>query len=457
MAVVSIENRENNQKKIDSILQHLKKDITPDQKLLVNVDKIVNQINVCLKKNKINAECVKGGSIAKDTYLKNDHDVDLFVRFNLEYADKDISLILEKALNMLSVKLQKIHGSRDYFQFKKHGLNFEIIPVLKIHASNYRDARNVTDLSPEHVFWVKKFTDRHPELRNEIRVTKQFCKANMVYGAESYINGFSGHIVDILVIYFGSFLNLVNKFSELKDFSQKNPVIIDIEHHLKDPLKELNQSKITPLIIVDPIQADRNAAAALSLEKLSLFVTACKDFLKSPSEDFFVIKKFDLIKSIKASLASLAELKKGNKKRFVTIILTVKTLDGSKDIVGTKVLKAYEDILKHCELNGFAILRSGWDFDFGKRSAVMFLIFSDDKLTEYTEHAGPPVSASQDYQNFKKKHSEHETYIKNDRIYAMIPRQYLSPLDYIKILLTKDFIKNKVKSVKIAKLARNKT
>ena len=72
-------------------LEKVKDEIKPDN----SVDKLANdfikKINDSLKKNKLKAICVKGGSTAKGTYLKNDHDIDLFVIFNHDYKGKDIS------------------------------------------------------------------------------------------------------------------------------------------------------------------------------------------------------------------------------------------------------------------------------------------------------------------------------------------------------------------------------
>jgi len=52
-------------------------------------------------------------------------------------------------------------------------------------------------------------------------------------------------------------------------------------------LKNLNQSKVQgPLIVVDPIDQDRNASSGISSEKFHQFIGVARDFLKSPSEDF---------------------------------------------------------------------------------------------------------------------------------------------------------------------------
>ena len=56
--------------------------IKPKIKDTKTVTTVVKNINKALKLNEIKAECVIGGSFAKDTNLDKDFDVDLFVRFD---------------------------------------------------------------------------------------------------------------------------------------------------------------------------------------------------------------------------------------------------------------------------------------------------------------------------------------------------------------------------------------
>ena len=99
-----------------------------------------------------------GGSYAKGTWLSGNNEADIFARFNYEkYNNKDISKELEKLLITRKINFKIVHGSRDYFHFIKKDILFEIIPVLDI--KDYKKARNVTDVSPLHVNYVKKNTN----------------------------------------------------------------------------------------------------------------------------------------------------------------------------------------------------------------------------------------------------------------------------------------------------------
>ena len=158
--------------KVDEILGKALKRIKPtDKGKAKEVKDFLVRLNTELKKRKIKAKATVGGSMAKDTYLKDDHDCDIFVRFDYSFKDKDISKELATVLKIW--KPDTVHGSRDYYHIKNE-LNYEIVPVLDI--KNPKDAVNVTDMSPLHVDWVKK----HPGMNDEIRLAKQFCKANQV-------------------------------------------------------------------------------------------------------------------------------------------------------------------------------------------------------------------------------------------------------------------------------------
>ncbi|ENO12023.1 tRNA nucleotidyltransferase (CCA-adding enzyme) [Thermoplasmatales archaeon SCGC AB-539-C06] len=321
------------------LLNDVLKEIKPKKQ---EEKEVKSKIEIFLKivnKNLKDAKAILGGSGAKATWLTKSHDADIFVQFDYnKYKDKSnqISDILEKHLKKKFKKIDRLHGSRDYFQIKQKGFTFEIIPILKI--KNAKDAINITDVSPLHADWVKK----HKKYSDEIRLTKKFCKSQKIYGAESYIKGFSGYICEILTIYYKGFLNLIKAASKWKD-----KTIIDIEKYYKnskDILDSLNLSKIhSPLVIIDPVQKDRNAAAAVGKEKYEKFIYACKELLKRPAIEFFKIKEI-----------SIEDLKKRAKKDKL-ILIEIVALKGKEDVVGSKLLKSLEFIDKELNQNDFKV------------------------------------------------------------------------------------------------------
>lgn len=412
--------------------QILKQHKTPDaeaKRLMAKVDGVISKINSGLKQNKIKADVVLGGSAAKGTFLKGDFDVDVFVRFDSKYKKENLSLLLEKAIKKL--KPEKVHGSRDYFHLEDNKLQFEIIPVLKIKKAE--QAENVTDMSPFHVKWVEKHLNK--KLKDEILLAKLFCKARRVYGAESYIQGFSGHVLDILVINYGSFEKLLKA-------AVAWPIkkVIDVEKHYKNEkevIKKLNISKlVSPLIIVDPVDRNRNAAAALSLRNYKRFRKAAALFIKNPCEKFFVKEKI-----------TPAKLKK-RANGFDVFIFNVKALKGKEDVIGSKIMKAFNYMKKQIELNDFNILEADWIFD-KKENALLWFILKKETLSEKKEHMGPPIKAKSAVKAFKTKHKK--AYERKNRLWAKVKRKFRKSKDCIKYLAKTDYVEEKVKSIKIYK------
>ncbi len=401
--------------------------LKPNEKaVLKEVDSFLAKLNSGLKMHKLNAEAATGGSIAKGTFLKGDHDVDLFVKFSREYPSDKLADYLEKALDKF--KFNRVHGSRDYFQIKSKNLMFEIIPVYNISFSH--EIVNITDASPLHVKWVKFQFGKKEGLADQIRLAKAFCKAQGVYGAESYVKGFSGHVLDILVIYYGGFMELLNNAVKW------NPKqVIDFYNTYKGrAIEMLNPSKTdSPLVLVDPVQSNRNAAASLSNENFYIFIEKAEEFLKNPSAKFFERKKF-----------SLAEIKKrANAKQL--ILLNVQALEGKEDIVGSKLLKAYSYIRNQLVINNFKLHDSGWNWD-KKKKAVFWYITDKKDIPKTYNWEGPPANSNDFVKLFKAKHKI--TFEKDGRIYAVVERKFTKVKDLIKSVISEEYIKEKVKSIK---------
>lgn len=385
-------------------------------KVLKSVRSFLDSVNNSLKKNKISAKAVLGGSYAKDTWLSGDYDVDVFVKFNLKHKDQNISDLLERALKQF--KFERLHGSRDYF-WVRDDVKYELVPVLDIRKA--KDAVNVTDFSPLHVAWVN---NKGKKFKDDIRLVKKFCKAAKCYGAESYIRGFSGHVVDILTIYYGGFEKLVRAAAK---WSPK--VVLDYNNALKGKaLLVLNKSKTEgPLVLVDPVQPNRNAAAALTDENFYRFVEAAKSYVKKPSLDCFEEKEVDF--------------EKLRKKGHVVKVGVLSLID-KEDIAGTKFVRAFEFIRNH--LSDFVVLDSGWSWNRNDEGVWWFLL-KVRELPKVMDWMGPPLKIESAVKEFRKRYSK--TFVKDGRVWAKIAREETRPEQVAKNLFKDDYVKSRVRKV----------
>lgn len=344
-------------------------------------ERVVGVLKEEIKKVREAQEVFVGGSFAKGTLAKSEkYDVDIFVRFDLRYDDISALLegIIKRAEKKLGLSVKKIHGSRDYFSLGNGKIEFEIIPVSRIKKP--REARNVTDLSYFHVNYVKR--KLKGKLIRELLLAKQFCEAQEVYGAESYIKGFSGYGLECLIIFYKSFEKMLKELSKSEE-----RLIIDPEKKYKrkgDVLIEMNESRLhSPIILVDPTWRERNALAALSYESFTRFREAAKGLIKSPSMKYFEVKDVDVSKLRK---------KKGE---FLQLKIMTDRQEG--DIAGTK-MKKFAGFLERELGRYFEILAKEFKYGEGKRADFYLVLKSRGEIFRI----GPSIKMKENAEAFRK-------------------------------------------------------
>ncbi len=387
---------------IKELLKKLDFSVYKDELSLIKikVDEFIDFLEKAIQKEKIVAEVFVGGSFAKETLVKNSsYDIDIFVRF--ESGERDISAllnkILDKYLKMKKLKFELVHGSRDYFRIKKENIVFEIIPVKKI--KNIKEAENITDLSYFHVKYVKNKIKKR-NLTKEVIFAKKFCKAHGVYGAESYINGFSGYGLECLIANFGSFEKMIRALVKVKD-----KLVIDSEKkykNKKDIFIELNESKLkSPIILIDPTCKERNALSALNKETFEKFKAAANAFLNKPNQSFFEIKK-----PRKKEFENLAKQKN---LEFINILLKTNKQPG--DIAGTKLNKFANFLIRELS-QYFNVIKKEFNYSEGTEAELYLLSSSKGQILK----KGPQINLKNNVAAFKKKHKN--TFEKMGRVYA---------------------------------------
>lgn len=362
--------------KVEKVLSSVLQEISLTDKEIKQIEKETKELVKTLKKNKLNANI--GGSLAKGTILKKDNqDVDIFIVLKQEELSK-----FEKLVAKTKLKFEVIHGSRDYIQIKKENLTFELIPVLKLDKKAKID--NVTDFSLVHVKYIKSKIGKNKKLADEIKLAKAFCHANKVYGAESYIGGFSGYALEVLVSYYGNFLKFLKKIQSEK--------IIDPEKQFKNQseiMRELNQSKLqSPIILIDPTYKYRNVCAGLTKETYELFLQKSLEFLKNPSEESFHRKNFDLTSFLESA----------KEKNLVVYELDIKTNRQEGDIAGTKMKKLFKFLIRELERKEQKVEISEFIYSGGQEAKGYLAI----GIKEEIEIVGPKPDMEKAVKEFKK-------------------------------------------------------
>jgi len=313
---------------MNSILKYAKKETTPTKKLQEKKQRIAKKacdlVSQCIEKHSQVVGFELGGSYAKGTWLPEKADIDIFVKFNKKTPEKNFRSIGTE-IGFQSLKKYKPytrHAEHPFVEAIIDGTRVNIVPCYDVNKGEWQSA---TDRSIYHTkFMSQKLSD---SLKGEVRILKKFFLHIGVYGAEIAKEGFSGYVSEVLISYFGSFEKTIKKISELK----KGQVI-----------GKSTRKFDSPIVIIDPIDNNRNLGTAISMDNLGRFVLASRVFLKKPSKKF-----------LKKPVSK--HIMKNNDK---IVVVQFRFKDRSDDIIWGQIKRASNALKTQLELGGFTVLRN---------------------------------------------------------------------------------------------------
>ncbi len=230
-----------------------------------------------------------GGSIEKDTMLRGDADIDVFVLLPTTLSKREfreMGLDIGRRVFLGHTPIERF-ADHPYLEVEDGGTTISIVPAYKTEAMRWKSA---VDRTYYHVKYVKE--NLGEDQKGEVRLLKRFMKGVRVYGAESTVKGFSGYLCELLIIHYKTFKNW------LIAAGKWNPQVIIDPANLYGG--DLEIPKIIfegqPLVVVDPVDKGRNVSAATSKGSLSRLISAVHAFLLKPSRKFFFppIPMFDV-------------------------------------------------------------------------------------------------------------------------------------------------------------------
>jgi tRNA nucleotidyltransferase (CCA-adding enzyme) len=403
--------------KMIDVLADVLKSITPDprerSKIETVAKKLEKKVAAASRKLHVEAKVRVEGSVAKDTWISSEPDVDIFMRVPDSIPRSCLGEIC------LAVAKEATKGSKHVERFAEHPYLEAFVDDVRVNVVPCYDAKpgewlSAMDRTPFHTDYVNERLTS--EIRGEVRLLKKFMKGIGVYGAEIKIGGFSGYLCELLLLHYKSFLETVKAFA-----MYKQRLIVDIEGFYKERRKELNLLFEEPLVVVDPVDRARNVASAVRKQKLYTFVAASQAFLKKPSRDFFAPEK-----TVPFSVSKVKqELKKrGSKLVFVTF----GRVDAVADVLWGQLYKSQRSLRKLLELNDFSVLRDlPWS---DEKGLSMFVFELEDCCTSSVKlHLGPPLEKEKECERFIEKHLDKAStvcgpYVEDGRWVVLVHKKF---------------------------------
>ena len=328
------------------------------------------------------------GSVAKDTWLSLEPEVDVFMRVPTSIPRKSLGDVC------LKVARKATKGSEQIERFAEHpyleaivdGIRVNIVPCYAVKQGEWLSA---TDRTPFHTDYMKKRLDA--KMRDEVRLLKKFMKGVEVYGAEIKVGGFSGYLCELLVLHYTSFLNTVKAFAE-----HKQRMVFDIEDFYRNRRNEVDLLFDEPLVVVDPVDKARNVASAVRKQNLYTFIAAAQAFIRRPDLNFFYPPETVPL--------TAGRMRQELKKRGSTIVfVTFGRVGTVPDVLWGQLYKSLRSLHKLVELNDFVLLR---DFAWSDEKGLNMFGFEleDCCISLVKKHLGPPLEKEQECTRFLLKH-----------------------------------------------------
>ncbi|MGC9210241.1 MAG: CCA tRNA nucleotidyltransferase [Acidilobus sp.] len=286
------------------------------------------------------------GSYAKGTLLSDRWELDVFVLFkgvDEGWVRSESVKYIRQALSGLPVVSK--YSEHPYVTVSLMGLEVDVVPT--VYSEKPTPGLGVAR-TPFHTRYVKSRLSQCQA--DDVRLLKSFLKGINAYGAEVQVGGFSGYLAELLVLSYGSFRSALKAMSEWRPRVYLDPEKRGLRSRLEERYPE------SPLIIVDPTDPERNAAAAVSEEKLALAVMAAKLYLRRPSLSFFHV------------FGGRVELKE--KPPLVLVICRGRYFDEPPENVWGRLTRASKALQSELRKRGFTPLKASVFTDEGTLAAI---------------------------------------------------------------------------------------
>ena len=404
---------------LDNILRQAKRMVDPilvEEKKILDIAEDVRQRVEDASMGNLTVHSVEiGGSVAIGTWLYDDVDVDIFVKFD--------SAISKKRLEDLGVKIgcDALVPNESFLRYSEHpyvegfidGIRVNIVACYDVAKGLWKSS---ADRSPYHTAFMENRFSK--SLKIEARLLKKFLKMLCLYGAEIQVQGFSGYVCEVLVLKYGSFISVLKAVSTLMGGE-----ILSLNEVDEGVAKQFD----TQLVILDPVDNHRNLGAAISPANVASFIMASRAFLQNPSILFF--------KGTPLSEMT-AKVKKSPILDHLSIVI-FRHEPRTVDILWGQLHRSINSLSKQISKAGFNVLRTSVASDEDSSSGFIFLL-SSLTLPKSKIKIGPNVNMKDEVSGFlssNRKWSKLMWVGHDQRILALGERNFLKVEDLFCSLL----------------------
>ncbi|MCJ7429063.1 MAG: CCA tRNA nucleotidyltransferase [Candidatus Nanohaloarchaeota archaeon QJJ-5] len=366
--------------------------------------------------NEFDREARLMGSLAKRTFIAGDKDLDIFVLFPTDIDDatlKDEGLDIGTAVfDAFDGKAHIEYAEHPYTKGQIDDFEVEIVPAYRIEEGE--PIQSSVDRTPLHTNWVNETLSA--DEKQEVVKLKAFLKGQGLYGSSLRRHGFSGYLCEILIAHYGTMEALFE--DAVQNWGQRT--MIDVQSHhetLPDRLEQRFENDA--LIVIDPVDPDRNVAAVLSDENYARFIYRAWQYQQDPS-----VGMFETTDPVIDTDAIREELHARND----AVVIDMERPDVVDDIIYPQTRKLLDRLTDELERHGFAL----FDHGFKITDTYIRLIVDPqvETLPDRIKHTGPTVFHNSEHlENFTQKYDQ--VWVEDDHLTTIVDRDYTDIMTFL--------------------------
>jgi tRNA nucleotidyltransferase (CCA-adding enzyme) len=398
---------------LDAVLAAVHDRVTPDAAERERLDSVAADLAARAERAvadlPVEADVVRVGSTARGTWLAGDRDIDLFVRFPPDLPRDDLERYGLEVGNAVLPDGHEEYAEHPYVKGEYDGFDVDCVPCYAVESA--ADIQSAVDRTPFHNAYLTERLD--DALAGEVRVAKAFLKAVGAYGSDLRTAGFSGYLVELLLLELGGFRELVTAAADWNP-----PVRFDPEDH---GTREYDDA----LVVVDPTDPERNVAAACSATNVARLQHYARRLLDDPDESWFEPRD--------PSPLGAAGVREAIRERgTLPVAVRFDTPDVVEDQLYPQLDKSLAGLRDELGRRGFDPLRA--DRFASDDHSVLLVECGVAERPRIERHEGPPVGVRQHAEGFYGKYAEdgdvYGPFVEDGRYVVEREREFRTPVAF---------------------------
>ncbi|WP_135820378.1 CCA tRNA nucleotidyltransferase [Halostella litorea] len=357
----------------------------------------------------VDADALLVGSTARGTWISGDRDIDVFVRFPPDLDRERLEAYGLRVGDEVLPEGGEEYAEHPYVTGEFRGFDVDLVPCYDVASAT--EIQSAVDRTPFHTEYLRERLDEASAA--DVRLAKQFLKGVGAYGSDLRTQGFSGYLVELLVLAYGGFRPFVEAAADWHP-----PVRLDPEDHGTATFDD-------PLVVIDPTDPGRNVAAVLSRANVARVQHYARELLDDPRADLFFPDPPEPLS---------ADAVRGHVERRGTTPVAVRfdAPDVVEDQLYPQLRKSLSGVTDELDRRGFDVLRAT---AFADDDAVLLAELAVAELPAVERHEGPPVHVREHAAGFYGKYDGGDAYgpfVDGDRYVVERERDHRSAAGFLR-------------------------